>query len=449
MSFTLRPYQGRNVAQIRERFMAKVRALLYVLPTGGGKTAVFSYIAQAARARGNRVMILVHRQELLTQASSSLARLGVDHGLISPRYTQANHPVQIASVQTLVRRLGQQEAPELIIVDEAHHSTAGSYRDILRAYPKARVLGVTATPVRTDGNGLGLEHGGIYQEMILGPTIAELIADRHLVPPIVHAPELPADLEGMSIRMGDYSRKDQAFRMNRPTITGCAIDHYLRLCPGVPAIVFCNGVEHAESVAEQFRARGIRARSVDGNMGDLERRHAIEGLGNGSVDALTSADLIGEGVDVPACGAVIQLRRTMSLALWLQQIGRCLRPAPGKERAYVLDHVGNVALHGYPTWDQAWSLEGAEKDGSGGSGGGLGGVKLAQCPSKDCRHLFERGPLECPECGATLPVRGRGADQLEGELEPVDQEKLRAARAAAMARAQERKQKALTVPAVY
>ena len=441
MSFTLRAYQSRDVERLRSAYRAGRRAPLYVLPTGGGKTAVFSHIAMGARERGRRATILVHRQELLTQASSSLARLGVDHGIISPRYTQSRQAVQIASVQTLVRRLGQQDPPDLLIVDEAHHATAGSYREIIRAYPKAHVLGVTATPIRSDGDGLGKEFGGIFDDLILGPTISELIAAGHLVRPVVHAPPVGADLDGMSLSMGDYSKRDQAFRMNRPTITGCAIDHYMRLCPGVPAIVFCSGVEHAENVAEQFRSRGIRAVSVDGGMNDLDRRRAIEGLGNGTVDMLTSADLIGEGVDVPACGAVVQLRRTMSKALWLQQIGRCLRPSEGKECAYVLDHVGNVDLHGYPTWDQQWTLEGEERGEGNGGGGAGGGVKLSQCGNESCMHLFERGPEACPECGGLLPVKARGARQVEGELEPVDQEKLRAAREVARARARARKQR--------
>ncbi|MFA7333640.1 MAG: DEAD/DEAH box helicase [Kiritimatiellia bacterium] len=441
MSFTLRPYQSRDVERLRGSYRSERRAPLYVLPTGGGKTAVFSYIAMGARERGRRAMILVHRQELLTQASSSLARLGVDHGIISPRYTQTRQAVQIASVQTLVGRLGNQTPPDLIIVDEAHHATAKSYREIIAAYPKAKVLGVTATPIRSDGDGLGKDFGGIFDDLILGPSITELINAGHLVRPIVHAPDVGADLSGMSMSMGDYSKRDQAFRMNRPTITGCAIDHYIRLCPGVPAIVFCSGVEHAENVAAQFRERGFRAVSVDGGMNDLERRRAIEGLGNGSVDLLTSADLIGEGVDVPACGAVIQLRRTMSKALWLQQIGRALRPSPGKECAYVLDHVDNVGLHGYPTWDQEWTLEGSGA-GDGNGGGGPGGVKLSQCASEPCRAIFERGPEICPECDEPLPSKTRGARQVEGELAPVDEQKLREKREQARARARVRKQRA-------
>jgi DNA repair protein RadD len=171
MTPTLRPYQSAAVDQIRESYRRGHRSTLFVLPTGGGKTVVFSHIAEQAAAKGSRICILVHRQELLRQASTSLTSLGVRHGLISPRHAMdLSQMVQVASVQTLARRLHKlpPSAFNLLVVDEAHHSNAGTWAKVLAHFQAARVLGVTATPCRCDGRGLG----EWYQSMVLGPTAA-------------------------------------------------------------------------------------------------------------------------------------------------------------------------------------------------------------------------------------------------------------------------------------
>ena len=183
----LRPYQDDMVGGMRAAFARRFRCVLAVLPTGGGKTFTFVFTAKGAVARGSRVCILVHRRELLKQASRSLDAMGVDHGLIAPGKRQTRDAVQVASVQTLNRRIrkyldaGQSLPPELqfdlIVIDEAHHATAGSWRNVLDTYPNAKVLGVTATPTRSDGQGLGDEGGGIFNEIVIGPQIQELIDD--------------------------------------------------------------------------------------------------------------------------------------------------------------------------------------------------------------------------------------------------------------------------------
>lgn len=423
MKLTLRPYQLQAVEQIRDSFRRGKRAPLFVLPTGGGKTACFSYIAMNAVSRGNRVMILVHRQELLSQASSSLSRLGVSHGLISPRFAQSRDAVQVASVQTLVRRLDRVTPPELIIVDESHHATASTYRKIFEAFERARVLGVTATPCRTSGDGLS----EIFDDLILGPSIRELIEGGFLVHPTVYAPPVGLDLSGVHKRMGDYDKRELGDRLDRPTITGSAVEHYIRIARGQPAIAFCVSINHAEHVADEFRARGFRAIRVDGNMDDSARRAAIEGLGNGKVDVLTSADLIGEGVDIPNVSVAILLRPTHSLALYLQQVGRALRPAEGKTSAIILDHVGNVMRHGFPDDDREWTLEGAEKQ-PGGSREEIS-VRVSQC--EKCFFVYESGPERCPSCGHAAPPRVRKVSEREGELEKLDREAVERARKAA------------------
>lgn len=408
---------------LRENFKQGKRAPLYVLPTGGGKTAVFSHIAEAAVAKGRRIFILVHRHELLTQASRSLEALGVHHGMISPKFNRTNHAVQIASVQTIVKRLDAIEPPDLIVIDEAHHAVSSTYLKIVAAFPGAHLLGVTATPCRTDGQGLE----DVFDSMVLGPSISELIALGHLVKPVVYAPPVGISLQGVHKRGGDYDKKELGERIDKPTITGDAVEHYLRLARGVPAIAFCVSIVHAENVAQEFRNAGVRAVRVDGGMDDQHRREAVEGLGDGRFDVLTSVDLIGEGVDIPRVGAAILLRPTVSLALYLQQVGRVLRPYAGKTEALILDHVGNTMRHGFVDDPFDWSLEGApEVRGTRTQDSSL--VRIEQCEA--CYFVYESGPGSCPSCGHEQVSKARKIEIREGELEQLNRDKLLAAKRA-------------------
>ena len=429
---TLRNYQNRDVNRLRQAFRI-VRAALYVLPTGGGKTFCFSYITKNAAARGNRVWILVHRQELLLQSSESLSELGVEHGLIAPGHSPTTDLVQVASVQTLVRRLGRIQPPDLIVIDEAHHANAASWAKVIEAYPQTRLLGVTATPCRMDGSGLGKHAGGYFEEMIQGPTIAELIEQGYLSPPRVYAPPSGLDLSGVKSRYGDYVKKEMAAAVDRPKITGSAVEHYRRICPGVPAIAFCASVAHAEHVAAEFRGAGFRAASVDGTMHDSQRKGLIASLGNGRLQVLTSCDIVSEGTDIPVVGVAILLRPTQSTGLYLQQVGRALRTYPGKEYAVILDHVGNCHRHGLPDDIREWSLEGTRKNGKKKKPEEkIDRVK--QC--ERCYAVHAPAP-KCPQCGheyddAPLP------ETVDGQLKEVDEmeaERIRRARQQERARA--------------
>lgn len=356
----LRPYQVQAVAELRDCYRRGARAPLYQLPTGGGKTVVFCHISEGATKRGKSVWIVVHRQELLYQCSRALEGLGVMHGLIAPGFTPGIEHVQVASVQTLVKRLdsGRAAPPDLIVLDEAHHATAGSWRKIIEACPNSRLLGVTATPVRLDGQGLGVAGGGVFDALVSGPTIPELIAQGFLSPPVVYAPPTQLDLSGVRMVGGDYAQGEIGRRMDKPTITGDVVAHYRRICNGAPAIAFCASVEHAKHVAADFRGAGFRAESLDGKMPDGQRKTLIDELGRGHLNVLTSCDIVSEGTDIPVVMAAILLRPTASMGLYLQQVGRALRPAPGKTRAVILDHVGNCLRHGLPDEDREWSLAG-------------------------------------------------------------------------------------------
>lgn len=415
----LRDYQQSGVDALRGCYGAGKRAPLFVLPTGGGKTVVFSHIAQNAVARGKTVCIVVHRQELLLQSSRSLTSMGVAHGLIAPGHNQTQHKVQVASVQTLARRIGKRPYNfDLLILDEGHHAAAGTWIRLIEAMPKAMILGVTATPVRTDGQGLS----AVYDDMVIGPSMSELIAMGFLVRPVVYAPPTQLSLDGVRKRGGDYDQRQVAERMDKPTITGSAVDHYRKLCGGKPAVAFCASVEHARHVADQFRAAGFKAQSVDGQMLDTDRKRAIDGLGNGDLHVVTSCDIISEGTDIPIVSAAILLRPTQSTGLYIQQVGRALRPAPGKDRAIILDHVGNVLRHGMPDEDRDWSLDGIERRNKSANDNDM---PVKQCSK--CYAVFTPAPA-CPQCGHVEEVKARKIEVSDGVLTEITAEQAEAMR---------------------
>lgn len=406
MILTLRDYQRADVERLRAEYRKGARAVLYQAPTGSGKTVLFANIVESAVARGSRVWIVVHRQELLDQTSRALTMLQVPHGIVAAgRASVTSPPVLVCGVQTLVRRLYRIGPVDLIVLDEAHHASAGTWDKVIRSRPEARLLGVTATPERLDGKGLG-EH---FDALVVGPSVAELTTQGYLAPAKVYIPPQVADLANLKIRGGDYAVSESASRLDRPTVTGDAISHYERICPGSPALVFCTRIVHAENVAKAFRERGWKAESIDGTLSDKVRRQRIEALGDGRLNVLTSCEIVSEGTDIPIVTAAILLRPTQSLGLYLQQVGRVLRPAPGKSHAIILDHVGNVGRHGFPDDDRTWSLEGRRK----GQKGAIEQVAMRACPS--CFAAFRPAPI-CPYCGAAYPIKDREVEEVQGEL---------------------------------
>ena len=326
-------------------------------------TVMFSYVASSTAARGRRVLILAHRKELIRQASRKLSDAGIAHGIIAPGFTPTDDLVQVASVQTLQRRLKdpRYSPPDLIVIDEAHHAVAGQWATVVAAYPRACILGVTATPERLDGRGLGVAHGGPFDALVMGPTVRFLIDNGFLTPTRVFAPADGPDLTGIRTRGGDYEVGSLAAAMSGAQLVGDAVEHYAKHAPGQPAILFSPSVAHAETMAAAFRVKGWRATAASGTSSAADRDAAINGLASGAVQILCSCDLISEGLDVPAVGCVILMRPTKSLGLYLQQVGRGLRPAPGKSHLVVLDHAGCSLQHGMVEDDRQWSLEGRDR----------------------------------------------------------------------------------------
>ena len=409
----LRPYQHQLITDIRLQYQLGKRTVLAVLPTGGGKTVCFSYIAQAAARKGNRVCILVHRAELLDQASKALTGMGVKHGRIAAgRSMDLSHAVQVASVQTVARRLHllPQDFFQLLVVDEAHHTNSNTWSTVLQHFHKAHVLGVTATPVRGDGCGLG----DYYEAMVLGPSAAWLTDNGYLANARVLAPP-GFDSTGLRKRMGDFDTKQAEQRVG--TLVGDAVSHYKKHLSGQTAIAFCCSVAHAEAVARLFMSQGIAAASIDGTMSNEQRSDLLTALGTGRIKVLTSCSLIGEGVDVPSVGGCILLRPTQSVGLHLQMIGRCLRPS-GDKTAVVLDHVGNCVRLGHHLEEREWTLDGAKKR----DRDQAPSVKV--CPV--CFAAMASQVRQCTDCGHIFaPQEARELKVVEGELQELQRQQRR------------------------
>lgn len=416
---SLRGYQAECVDDLRAQYAAGSTAPLLVLPTGGGKTVVFTYMAKRAAEKGKRVLLLGHRRELIGQMSAALGRWDCAHGVISPDAKIINAPVQVGMVQTIANRIVLDKAGrykfDLVIIDEAHHATKNStWGRVLQHNAGAKLLGVSATPCRLDGKGLGVHADGFFDSMVIGPTMDELIELGSLVRPVVYAPAQSIDLSGVKKSRGDFAVGALAGAVDRAPITGNAIKEYQKFADRRSAIAFTVTVEHAEHVVEQFKASGYSAAVLTGSTPDKERARMIRDLGNGSLHVLASCNVVSEGTDIPAVFAAILLRPTESYALAMQQIGRALRPAVGKDKAIILDHADNVRRHGLPTDTVDWSLDGLRQQKG----------KRKAAPTKictGCRCHLALSVRVCPECGQAVVWEEKGG-ATRGQLNVVDGE---------------------------
>lgn len=410
MTITLRPYQEQMIADVRAA-MREHRNILLQAPTGAGKTAITVFMMSRAAAVGRRAYFLVHQNELLSQTSRALWRQKLEHGMIAAGRAGTPLPAQVASIQTLIRRIDRYPEPDLIIIDEAHRAAAKTYRDIIAAWPNARVIGLTATPQRTDGKPLDVS----FDHIVHGPSICDLIEQGYLCRYELFAPPSAIDLTGVKTQMGDYARDDLAAAMDKPTITGDAVAHYMTHARGKRCVVMCVTIEHAEHVAAQYRGAGVAAEVIAGHMTDVHRTDVLERLERGTLHVIASVQLLVEGVDIPGIEVVQWLRPTKSLVIWMQGNGRGLRPAPGKSHLTILDHVGNSLIHGLPDEDREWSLAGRDKRPRASS---EQDVKICQC--KKCWIVFRPGPTQCPSCGEPVAAPSRQIEQVDGALVKID-----------------------------
>ncbi|MGL4517039.1 MAG: DEAD/DEAH box helicase [Shewanella sp.] len=412
----LRPYQEQVIDDTRQA-LRKHNSVLMQGPTGMGKTAITVYMMGRAAAQGKRAYFLVHQNELLSQTSRALWRQQLEHGVIASGKSRSTLPAQVASVQTLVRRMDQYKEPDLLIIDEAHRAAAKTYQTIIERWPNARVIGLTATPQRTDGKPLDV----LFDTLVMGPTIRALMDDGYLCDYEIYAPPIGIDVSTVKRKMGDYDSKELEEAVDKTSITGDAVAHYKTHASGKRCVVMCVSIKHAEHVAEQYLAAGVPAGVIEGTMTGPQRENMLADFAAGRMMVICNVQLLVEGVDIPAIEVVQWLRPTQSLVIWMQGNGRGLRPADGKGDLIIFDHVGNCLRHGLPDDDREWSLEGKEKGSK--KSAAADEVKIKQCGN--CYAVFRPGPQACPHCGAAVAGQQRELEVVDGQLEKVDKDAIR------------------------
>jgi hypothetical protein len=302
--------------------------------------------------------------------------------------------IQVTSVQSAVKH-GVPAGVGLLVIDEAHHAAAPSYRKVMDLCPRARVLGLSATPARLDGQPLG----DVFDDLIDGPTAEWLVQDGSLAQPRYFAPgreESAAMVEGVRVADGDYSRRDLAARVNSRALVGDIVSHWQTHAAGIQTIVFAVSVSHAEAIARRFVAVGVKARALSGATPTAERRTAMDAFRRGDLRMIVNCELFGEGLDVPEVRCVVLARPTQSLTVFRQQCGRAMRPGEGSP--VILDHAGNVWRHGLPTRHVPWSLDECVEREKGGP---------AVCRCGVCGYVGAREGGACVNCGATIPKAER------------------------------------------
>jgi DNA repair protein RadD len=395
-----RPYQ-KNVIDHFNGITSFVKRVLLVAPTGSGKTIIGSRIIKEAVAQGKTILVLAHTREIVMQTSRKLRDLGIWHGVIMAGVDGLPlAPVQVASIQTLDARAMRTERmklpqADLVVVDECHHATARTWRRLIDAYPEALVLGLTATPIRGDGRGLG----GIFEVIIECPQIPDLIKQGYLVPARIYAPSTP-DLKGVQSHAGDYVGTQLAERMDKTELVADIVGSRFKFGEGRKTVCFASGVGHSLHLCEQFNQAGVKAAHIDGGTPKDERDAILRQLKNGEIELVTNYGVLTEGFDLPDIGCIILARPTKKMGLYRQMVGRGLRPAPGKDDCVILDHSGAVFRHGRPEDLIEWSLD-PEKPARNRAHEARkserpGGPKLIECVQ--CHSLREGGKA-CPHCG--------------------------------------------------
>lgn len=389
------------------------------LSTGAGKTILFSSIAREFTTKGEGVLVLAHREELLTQAQEKLESVtGMPVGIIKAGTSASPlFPIQVASVQSLVRRQHMPNAA-LVICDEAHHSCSQSYTKIFENYPDSYILGVTATPARNDGQGFKF----LYDSLVLGLSTSELIEAGYLCKFKLFASPKQIKTTGVKTTAGEFNQRQLADAIDTSLVMGDLIETWKKHALGKKTVVFTIDVAHSKATAQAYIEAGIPAEHLDGETPTNERKSILERFRTGETLILTNCGIVSEGFDVPDIECVQCVRPTKSLPLWLQMVGRALRPAPGKEYAIIIDHTQNWFYHGLPDEEREWSLEPVS----------LESLKWAlQCP--ECFHAFKPLPHEekpyrqewdaeqkrmkliykanCPNCGTLMEFeRGTGGE---------------------------------------
>lgn len=437
----LRPYQEKAKLGMREAFKTN-RAVLYCLPCGGGKGTLTAAMVHGAVQRKKSVIFAVKGRALVNDMSRRVTKIGVEHGvLMSGKRRERWHPVQVASIDTL-HRMAQKPPADIIIVDEARTFLSATARMALDDYPNAKIVGLDATPIGPNGKGLGVDSGGLFDVMIMGPNEQELIDMGFLVPSIPIGIENPPDVSNVDTPNGEFNNKQLAVACKSATRVGDIVEHWLREAFGRKTVAF--GIDRADAmdITNQFLAAGVKWTYVDANTPDEERQRIWDDLDFGDLMGFSNVGIAGCGWDHPIVSCVISGAPRNSLAAWRQEIGRGSRihPESGKKNFIILDHAGNLMRHypvGFFEVPPIWSLNG--RKGKSADEENAPPVSTCKIPilvpesgrlpsftgplSSDGKymlpgfHTFKSGPTECPYCGIPLSTgEGRAVEVEAGQL---------------------------------
>lgn len=440
VTIQLRDYQTDLKSSIYDAWRGGVRNVMAVLPCGGGKTAIFSNIIAEM---GVPSVAIAHRTELVSQMSLALARNEVRHRIIGQNeairsivhlhmitvgksYYDATARCAVASVNTLVNKkdiAAWAHTVRLWITDECQHLLSDNiWGRAVDLFPNAIGLGVTATPVRADGKGLGRHHDGVIDAMVVGADMRNLISRGYLSEYRIFAPPSDLNLSDVNVTAsGDYSPEPLRRAVHRSHIHGDVVSHYMKLAPGKLGVTFAVDVESAVELAAAFRRQGVPAEMLSGTTPANNRYKILAKFAAGEIKQLCTCDIISEGFDLPAVEVCSMARPTQSYGLYIQQFGRALRIFPGKTTATLLDHVGNVLLHGLPDMTREWSLD--RRDRRSRRTTDDAPIPLRSCLG--CAGVYERTRVVCPYCGTQVVVAGRGSpDVVDGDLAELTPEVL-------------------------
>lgn len=411
-----RDYQTATVTGIMDALRDGHKSVLAVLATGLGKTTVWALVAQLAVQGGRRAFFLAHRAELVAQGRERAELYGLSVGEVSTAaYPRHERPVQSCMLLTLLNRLPTMrpgELPNIVFIDEAHRAISASYRKAVAVLTAAGavLVGLTATPWRLDKKPMG----ELFQTIVNTISISDAIARGFLLAPRYYGTE--ADLSKLATKGNDYDREDLYKRFNKRTLYSGTVNNYENWGQGHPAVCYCINVDHSIKTRDAFIERGIAAVHVDGTTPDAQRRDIIADFKAGRYQVLCNADLFTEGLDIPSIGCVILNRKTQSLALYIQMVGRGARPIAGQTASadaarvaaieaspkpyfIVIDQGGNLAEHGAWELEREYSLEAPEK--KRGSGSSIGVAPMRGCGA--CGNLLPASARACVFCSYEFP----------------------------------------------
>ncbi len=409
----LRQYQKDFIQQLSLSFKSGHKKIMGKLPTGAGKTQIASKIIMNLYLTNKKALFICDRVELINQTSDRFFADGIDHGVI-----QADHPltdirknIQVASVQTLARRIIDYTQYNLIIIDEAHtlHDT---HIKILKM-PNTIVLGLSATPFT---KGLGK----LFTTLVAGPSTQDLIELGFLVEPVVFAPTEP-DLEKIKIVAGDYDINELDEEVKKPKFIGDIVEHWIKLAHNKPTICFAVSVDHSKCIIDEFKKNGIRAEHLDAYTDKDERKKILEAFKNGEIKIVSSVDILSKGFDYPGAEVAIMARPTKSITLYIQQAGRVLRISPetGKKGCIIIDHSGNTLKHGLVTDETTNILCMGDKKTSVAVKKEKDLKKVVKCPS--C--MFVKTTYKCENCGFEFLPKNKVVNA-EGYLQEIEKQDL-------------------------